>query len=67
MKESRSGMRNPLEWIPLLAVSASALCMLSFVAIDFVGKWRLYRTGRDGVLLTELGERKAPMNGAGGG
>jgi len=41
--------------------------MLSFVTIDFIGKWRLYRTGRDGVLLTELGERKAPMNGAGGG
>ena len=57
-------MRNPLEWIPLLAASASALCVLSFVAIDFIGKWRLYRTGRDGVLLTELGERKAPMSGA---
>ena len=37
------GMESILEWILLLAVVASALCMIALVTIVLVDRYRMYR------------------------
>jgi len=43
----RPDIEAPLEWILLLAIGASGLCMLALATLLIVGKYRMRRKRKD--------------------
>jgi len=43
----RPSMEAVLEWILLLAIGASGLCMLALVTMLIVGRYRMHRKRKD--------------------
>jgi hypothetical protein len=52
-------MEPVLEWVLLLAVGASALCMLALATMLVVGRYRMHRNRKTWERLSNLGEARS--------